>query len=209
MYKAVCAKLYPNYTPPANQLACDNRTVFPFKLLFMGKTIPPNLSNPDDKVKFDGMKQTMTTKSIILIVERMQGGANNSDVMTDMDTHVKRFFKELNDELIKIVVHSNNTCMICLTKKNCFKIPCSQPSRCINILCKNCVPGYYAKKKFNFQCFICKKYSDLESFLTNAEFKSLSNKNVKMTLSEQFKISHAQFKESTEMTRYIDFQICK
>jgi hypothetical protein len=208
LYKAVAVKLYPNFTPAADQPGCDNRTVFPFKLLYTGKTIPQNESKSEDKDKFDEMKKTMTIKSTILIVERMNGGSSNPN-MVDTDTHVRRFFAETNVELNKIVEHADTKCLLCLTSKNCMKIPCTQPGKCINPVCKICFLEFYARKNYTVQCLICKKFSDLESFLANAEFKPLSNGSAKMALSEEFKISHAQFKESIELTRNIDFQICR
>lgn len=208
LYEAVSRKLYPNFTPPANQPGCDNKTVFPFKLLYLGKTIPQTSSNPTDKATFDGMKQTMTIRSIILVVERMVGGCSNTD-MVDMDTHVRRFFAELNVELNKIVEHANNFCLLCRNTKNCVKIPCPHQGKCFNVICKNCLPYFYANTNYTIRCSICRLSSDLETFLRNAEFKMLPNGSAKMALSEEFKISHAQFKESIELTRYIDFQICK
>jgi hypothetical protein len=208
LYKAVAVKLYPNFIPAADQPGCDNRTVFSFQLLYMGKTIPQNESNPDDKHKFHEMKKTMTTKTIILVVEHMKNG-NNNPPMVYMDTHVELFHMEFNIELNKIVEHANTRCLLCLTVKNCMKIPCTQTGKCINLLCKICFLEFCARKNYTIQCLICMKFSDLESFLANAEFKPLSNGSAKMTLSEEFKISHAQFKESIELTRNIDFQICR
>ncbi|CAF3432874.1 unnamed protein product [Rotaria socialis] len=208
IYKAVAAKLYPSFIPPADEPGCDNRTVFPFRLTHIGKNIPQNYSNPDDKTKFDDMKRMMTPKSVILVVERLHGGGNNGD-MLNLDTHTRRFFSEVKVELNKIVEYPNNKCLLCLENKNCIKISCAQATRCLNTVCTVCLLEYYARKNYTTQCLICKKFSDLESYLANAEFKMLPNGNAKMTLSEEFKISHAQFKESIELTRYIDFQICK
>ena len=150
------------------------------------------------------MKKTMTITSIIMIVERVNGGIDNS-ITIDMPTDVKLFFTEINNELNKIVEYSNTKCTKSLTHKNCMKILCPQNSKCLNTVCKNCLSHYYAAKYFTPQRLICKKYSVLEFFFANADFKILSNGSIKMRLSEGFKMSHGQLKKSIELTGYIDF----
>ncbi|UJR34475.1 hypothetical protein I4U23_021882 [Adineta vaga] len=103
LYKVVAEKLYPNFKDDV-QPGCENRIVFPFKLLIAGKTIPFNDSTIEDKNCFEEMKKQMNPRTVILVGEKLSGGSDRE--LFGMDALTAKFFTEFKSELNKLPTSS-------------------------------------------------------------------------------------------------------
>jgi hypothetical protein len=189
LYKVVTGKLYTNFKPNV-QPGCDDKIVFPFRLLMAGKAIPFNDSAPEDKKLFEEMKQKMNPRTVILVVEKMEGG--NDREPFGMDALTTKFFTDFKSELNKLPTLPATTCSVCLAVKDCIQFTCPK-SRCLNKVCRTCVPEHFAQKGHVLPCVICKKTIELDTFIPG----------------DAFKMSYDHFQDLIEQQRNIDFQICK
>lgn len=189
LYKVVAAKLYANFKPNI-QPGCDDKIVFPFGLLFAGKKIPSNDSAPENKKLFEEMKQKMTPRTVILVVEKMEGG--NDKEPFDMEALTAKFFTEFKSELKKLPSLPSTTCLVCRTLKDCIQFTCPK-GKCLNKVCITCVPENFAQKGHVLPCALCSKIIELDTFI----------------LGDAFKMSYDHFQDLIEQQRNIDFQICK
>ncbi|CAF1427579.1 unnamed protein product [Adineta ricciae] len=189
LYKVVAEKLYPNLKVESEP-GCDNRIVFPFRLLMAGKTIPFNDSTDEDKSRFEEMKKQMNPRTVILVGEKLSGG--NDRQLFGMDAFAAKFFTALRSELYKLPTSSGVQCLVCHGTKDCVQFICPKGG-CRNNVCKICLPEHFAQKGYILPCCICKKVIELDSFIPG----------------DSFKTEYDHFEDLIEQQRNIDFQICK
>ncbi|CAF1342321.1 unnamed protein product [Adineta steineri] len=189
LYKVVADKVYPNFTPDVG-LGCDNRAVFPFKLLFQGKTIPYNDSTVEDKNRFEEMKKQMKAGTLILVGEKLSGGDDNE--LSGMNAISAKFLIRMKSALDKLPTWMEVKCLMCRKTTDCIQFTCSTRG-CLNDICTPCIPEHFARNGYLLPCFFCEKIIELDTFIPG----------------DAFKMSYNHFEHLDELQRTIDFQKCK
>lgn len=161
LYREVAKKLNLSFNATA-AAGCPGGYESPFQLITKGKNIPFGTSVAEIN-DFQKIKDTMTTKSIILVVQTFPGG-------TAIEKQKTALLGTFAVEVMKLGLMQNTLCVVCREIKQSLQFNC-KVKNCANTICISCIQKHYETWRYQLQCLICRRFMPNETISTNLNFQ--------------------------------------